>query len=315
MASSGSLADWNGLLDLSGLGGFGGTPLSDPFSAWWGSAAPGGRFGSSHLTCRSPPRAARGCARRTLRGPAYDASAVASGDFSIFFKRANGTTSCRSSAGASPSRGWLAQATSAGEVVRLVHGHHHQDIIDAPPVHCVVTDYVKRRRRRRCCAGRARCRVVAVVDVLAQSFVWPATCTPWRRTSRRPRSPIARALRCGPESVHLADTDCQRDPRQCRTNRHCLCSRRCRSQSRVVFRKPLEPSTDQLLRALALELLEGKLPVAINTFADLKRKVRFFLSPARYFGRELRQRHPALSFVLGGCSNVTRGVAGPRWWR
>ena len=58
--------------------------------------------------------------------------------------------------------------------------------------------------------------------------------------------------------------------------------------------------TDQYyLGLLALELLQGKPPVAVKTFSDLEAKARFFESPRLFFGEDLRRNCPALSFVLG----------------
>jgi serine/threonine protein kinase len=56
--------------------------------------------------------------------------------------------------------------------------------------------------------------------------------------------------------------------------------------------------TDQYyLGLLGLELLQGKLPVEVSTFADLENKRRFFDSPREYFP-DLPVRQPAFSFVL-----------------
>jgi hemoglobin-like flavoprotein len=49
---------------------------------------------------------------------------------------------------------------------------------------------------------------------------------------------------------------------------------------------------------LALELLQGKPPVQVETFADLKLKEDFFKSARSRFDEVLRTEQPALSFVL-----------------
>jgi hemoglobin-like flavoprotein len=65
------------------------------------------------------------------------------------------------------------------------------------------------------------------------------------------------------------------------------------------YGKPIGPKTDQYhLALLALELLQGKPPVSIATFADLRKKEDFFKSPRKYFDDVLRLNQPALSFIL-----------------
>lgn len=65
------------------------------------------------------------------------------------------------------------------------------------------------------------------------------------------------------------------------------------------YGKPIGPKTDQYhLALLALELLQGKPPVSIATFADLQKKADFFGSPRKYFDDGLRLNQPALSFIL-----------------
>jgi hemoglobin-like flavoprotein len=65
------------------------------------------------------------------------------------------------------------------------------------------------------------------------------------------------------------------------------------------YGKPIGERTDQYyLALLALELLHGKPPISVETFADLKSKEEFFVSPRSYFDETLRRSQPALSFVL-----------------
>jgi hypothetical protein len=51
------------------------------------------------------------------------------------------------------------------------------------------------------------------------------------------------------------------------------------------------------LGLLGLEL-HGKLPVPVQTFADLETKVRFFKAPRSFFDQDFRLNEPAFSFVL-----------------
>jgi hemoglobin-like flavoprotein len=51
------------------------------------------------------------------------------------------------------------------------------------------------------------------------------------------------------------------------------------------------------LALLGLELLTGRPPVVAESFSDLKEKEKFFERPFEFF-KDLRARHPALSFVL-----------------
>src|SRR5262245_1801483 len=48
---------------------------------------------------------------------------------------------------------------------------------------------------------------------------------------------------------------------------------------------------------LGLELLQGKPPVEVSSFADLETKRKFFESPREFFG-DLPVQHPAFSFIL-----------------
>jgi hemoglobin-like flavoprotein len=66
---------------------------------------------------------------------------------------------------------------------------------------------------------------------------------------------------------------------------------------RYLGRK-IEASADQYyLGLLGLELLQGKPPVKVSSFADLEKKRRFFDAPRDYFA-ELPIEQPAFSFVL-----------------
>ncbi len=65
------------------------------------------------------------------------------------------------------------------------------------------------------------------------------------------------------------------------------------------YGKPIGERTDQYyLASLALELLQGRPPVTVETFAGLKLKEEFFASPISKFEEALRRQQPALSFVL-----------------
>jgi hemoglobin-like flavoprotein len=62
--------------------------------------------------------------------------------------------------------------------------------------------------------------------------------------------------------------------------------------------QPVDAAVDQYyLGLLALELLQGKPPVDVATFASLEAKKRFFESPRAFFG-DLASKEPAFSFVL-----------------
>jgi serine/threonine protein kinase len=75
--------------------------------------------------------------------------------------------------------------------------------------------------------------------------------------------------------------------------------------------KPIDGRTDQYyLALLALELLQGKPPVSINTFADLHTKEKFFAEPRLYFDKEFRRGNPAFSFVL---AKMLEHEPGNRW--
>ena len=65
------------------------------------------------------------------------------------------------------------------------------------------------------------------------------------------------------------------------------------------YGRPLDARIDQYhLGLLGLELLHGKLPVPVQTFADLETKVRFFKAPRSFFDQDFRLNEPAFSFVL-----------------
>jgi TIR domain len=65
------------------------------------------------------------------------------------------------------------------------------------------------------------------------------------------------------------------------------------------YGRPLDARIDQYhLGLLGLELLHGKLPVPVQTFADLETKVRFFKEPRSFFDQDFRLNEPAFSFVL-----------------
>jgi hemoglobin-like flavoprotein len=79
------------------------------------------------------------------------------------------------------------------------------------------------------------------------------------------------------------------------------------------YGKPISEKTDQYyLALLALELLQGKPPVLINTYADLQGKVDFFKAPRSYFDNELRLSQPALSYIL---AKMLEPEADDRWAR
>jgi serine/threonine protein kinase len=60
----------------------------------------------------------------------------------------------------------------------------------------------------------------------------------------------------------------------------------------------IDAQADQYhLALLGLELLEGKPPVVVSTFADLEKKTHFFNNPRNYFA-DLTRRHAAFSFIL-----------------
>jgi TIR domain len=64
------------------------------------------------------------------------------------------------------------------------------------------------------------------------------------------------------------------------------------------FGRKIDAKTDQYyLGLLGLELLLGKPPVEVSTFADLETKRKFFDTPRPFFA-DLPVREPALSFVL-----------------
>jgi hemoglobin-like flavoprotein len=64
------------------------------------------------------------------------------------------------------------------------------------------------------------------------------------------------------------------------------------------FGRKIDAKTDQYyLGLLGLELLLGKPPVEVSTFADLETKRKFFDTPRAFFA-DLPVREPALSFVL-----------------
>jgi TIR domain len=55
----------------------------------------------------------------------------------------------------------------------------------------------------------------------------------------------------------------------------------------IYHGKPIDGRTDQYyLALLALELVQGKPPVSIDTFADLQTKAKFFDGPRSYFDKE-----------------------------
>jgi serine/threonine protein kinase len=61
---------------------------------------------------------------------------------------------------------------------------------------------------------------------------------------------------------------------------------------------PVGPRADQYyLGLLALELLQGRPPVEVSSFAHLETKRRFFEDPRSFFG-DLPTRQPAFSFIL-----------------
>jgi TIR domain len=65
------------------------------------------------------------------------------------------------------------------------------------------------------------------------------------------------------------------------------------------YGKPFDARTDQYyLGLLGLELLNGKLPVPIQIFADLETKVQFFKAPRSFFDPNFCLNEPAFSFVL-----------------
>jgi hemoglobin-like flavoprotein len=65
------------------------------------------------------------------------------------------------------------------------------------------------------------------------------------------------------------------------------------------YGEPVDGSTDQYhLALLGLELLQGKPPVQVEKFADLKDMATFFDSPRSFFDKEFRRDYPGFSFVL-----------------
>lgn len=77
------------------------------------------------------------------------------------------------------------------------------------------------------------------------------------------------------------------------------------------FGQPVDGWTDQYyLALLGLELLQGKPPVQVNSFADLKTKTKFFESPRSFFDEEFRLNQPGFSFVL---AKMLERNPGKRW--
>ena len=324
----------NGLLDLAGLGGIqAAQPLSDPLSSLDEEkrkaailAVASKLINHIDLISRTPRGLLDELTKRvdrTLREAnvnTTDVEPIASGDFSIFFKaRQRDDDVSIKALVPSPSRGWLAQDyVKRANVVKRIENSTAitiRDVIDAPPVHCVVTDYVQAPTLAALLHRDGTLPSEVVVEVLAQLVRLAG------HVHAMDGGHLVGPVR--PSHVHY-DADLKKafislipianeTLEQCRNQPTRLIDSRALPylSPELYFGKPLEPSTDQYyLGLLALELLEGKLPVAINTFADLKRKVRFFRSPARCFGRELRQRHPALSFVLG---RMLEGDPRRRW--
>jgi hemoglobin-like flavoprotein len=313
----------NGLLDLAGLGGIqAAQPLCDPLSSLDEEkrkaailAVASKLINHIDLIRRTP----RGLldeltdrVDRTLReanANTKDLEPIASGDFAIFFKaRQRDDDVSIKALVPSPNRGWLAQDyVKRAKVVRRIENSTAitiRDVIDAPPVHCVVTDYVQAPTLKALLDRDGTLPGEVVVEVLAQlvrlaghvhAMEGGHLVGPVRPSHVHYDAVLKKAFI---SLIPIANETLE----QCRNQPTRLIDSRALPylSPELYFGKPLEPATDQYyLGLLALELLEGKLPVAINTFADLKRKVRFFRSPAKCFGGDLRQRHPAMSFVLG----------------